>query len=214
MVTLDQLLVVSGAALIFALVPGPAVIFVIARSAEQNRRAGIVSGLGIGVGNLALVVAAALGLSALLASSPVAYNVVKYLGAAYLAYLGVRRLMERSVPEDLEAIQPEPLRRIFHQGLLVGLLNPKAALFFLSFLPQFVDRDRGQVASQIVLLGFVVVVITIISDSCYAFLAGSIAQSMLRKRRVVRAQQLVAGCVYIGLGLAAALSGSAPERTT
>jgi len=209
MLTINQLLLVSGAALIFALVPGPAVIYIITRSTDQSRRAGIVSGLGVGTGNLALVVAAAFGLSALLASSLLAYNVVRYLGAAYLLYLGIRRLLDRSVPADAGAVRALPLPRIYRQGLVVGLLNPKAALFFLSFLPQFVDRSHGSIALQIVLLGVLVVAITFGSDVCYAVLAGSIAESVLRKPRVIRRQQLVAGFVYVGLGLAAALTGPA-----
>ncbi len=207
MVTLDQLLLVSGAALIFAVVPGPAVIYVITRSTDQNWQAGIVSCLGVGTGNLALVVAAAFGLSALLASSQVAYDVVRYCGAAYLVYLGIRRLLDRSVLTSIGSAPPQPLPRAYSEGLVVGLFNPKAALFFLAFLPQFVDRAHGAIAFQITLLGCLVVVITFASDTCYAVLAGTIAQGVLRKPRLIRGQQLVAGCVYIGLGLTAAFTG-------
>lgn len=207
MITLSQLVLVSGAALIFALVPGPAVVFIITRSVDQNRRAGMASGLGVACGNWALVFGAAFGLSALLATSEVAYDVVRFAGAGYLIYLGVRRLLDRSTPSEADGASPQPLSRLFGQGVVVGVLNPKAALFFFSFLPQFVDQGHGAVAAQMVVLGTVVVAITLASDCCYAILAGGIAQSLLRKPKVVRRQQVVAGIVYIGLGVAAAVSG-------
>jgi threonine/homoserine/homoserine lactone efflux protein len=212
MVTLSQLLLVAGAAVVFALVPGPAVVFIVTRSVDQSRRAGMASGLGVASGNLALVFAAAFGLSALLSTSEIAYDVVRYAGAAYLVYLGVRRLLDRAAPTGAEdAPPPKPLSRLFGQGVVVGVLNPKAALFFFSFLPQFVNQGHGAVAAQMVVLGTLVVAITLLSDCCYAALAGGVAQSLLRKPKVVRRQQIVAGCVYIGLGVAAALSG--PSHT-
>lgn len=212
MVTFSQLMLVAGAAIIFALVPGPAVVFIVTRSVDQSRRAGIASGLGVGLGNQALVVAAAFGLSALLATSEIAYNVVRFAGAAYLVYLGVRRLLDRSVPGEAGDVVPKPLSRLFGQGVVVGVLNPKAALFFFSFLPQFVDQSHGAVAAQMLVLGTLVVAITFLSDCMYATLAGGVAQSLLRKPKIVRRQQIVAGFVYIGLGVAAALSG--PSHTT
>jgi threonine/homoserine/homoserine lactone efflux protein len=207
MVTLSQLTLVAGAALIFALVPGPAVVFIVTRSVDQSRRAGMASGLGVACGNLALVFAAAFGLSALLATSEVAYDVVRFAGAGYLVYLGVRRLLDRAVPAEVGAAAPQPLARLYGQGVVVGVLNPKAALFFFSFLPQFVSPGHGAVAAQMLVLGTLVVAITLVSDCCYAALAGGVAQTLLRKPKVVRRQQIVAGCVYIGLGIAAAVSG-------
>jgi threonine/homoserine/homoserine lactone efflux protein len=212
MVTLSQLLLVAGAALIFALVPGPAVVFIVTRSVDQSRRAGMASGLGVACGNQALVVAAAFGLSALLATSEIAYDVVRFAGAAYLVYLGVRRLLDRAVPTEAGAAVPKPLSRLYGQGVVVGVLNPKAALFFFSFLPQFVDQGHGAVAAQMLVLGTLVVAITLVSDCGYAALAGGVAQTLLRRPKVVRRQQIVAGCVYIGLGIAAAVSG--PSHTT
>jgi threonine/homoserine/homoserine lactone efflux protein len=208
MVTFSQLLLVSGAALVFALVPGPAVVYIITRSVDQSRRAGMMSGAGVACGNFALAVAAAFGLSAILASSLVAYDSVRYLGAAYLVYLGVKRLLDRSVPTEPGPVPPERPGRIFRQGLFVGLFNPKAALFFLSFLPQFVDRGHGAITAQTLVLGAVVVAITLVSDCCYAMVAGGIARSLLRRPKAVRRQQIVAGGVYIGLGLTAAFTGS------
>lgn len=212
MVTMSQLMLVAGAALIFALVPGPAVVFIVTRSVDQTRRAGMASGLGVACGNQALVVAAAFGLSALLATSEIAYDVVRFAGAAYLVYLGVRRLLDRSLPSETGDAAPKPLSRLYGQGVVVGVLNPKAALFFFSFLPQFVSPGHGAVAVQMLILGTLVVAITLVSDCCYAALAGGVAQTLLRKPKVVRRQQIVAGCVYIGLGVAAAVSG--PSHAT
>jgi threonine/homoserine/homoserine lactone efflux protein len=212
MVSMSQLMLVAGAALVFALVPGPAVVFVVTRSVDQSRRAGMTSGLGVACGNLALVFAAAFGLSALLATSEIAYDGVRFAGAAYLVYLGVRRLLDRSLPSGDDAAPPKSLSRLYGQGVVVGVLNPKAALFFFSFLPQFVNQGHGAVAAQMVVLGTLVVAITLVSDCGYAALAGGVAQSLLRKPKVVRRQQVVAGCVYIGLGIAAAVSG--PSHAT
>jgi threonine/homoserine/homoserine lactone efflux protein len=211
-VTFSQLMLVAGAALIFALVPGPAVVFIVTRSVDQSRRAGVASGLGVACGNQALVVAAAFGLSALLATSEIAYDVVRFAGAGYLVYLGVRRLVDRGVPGQAGVAVPKPLSRLYGQGVVVGVLNPKAALFFFSFLPQFVDQGHGAVAAQMLVLGTLVVAITLVSDCSYAALAGGVAQTLLRKPKVVRRQQIVAGCVYIGLGIAAAVSG--PSHAT
>lgn len=215
MVSFSQLVLVSGAALIFALVPGPAVVFIVTRSVDQNRRAGMASGLGVAVGNWALVVGAAYGLSALLAASTVAYDVVRFTGAAYLIHLGVQRLRDRRATFEAGAVPPaQPLRRLFRQGVLVGLLNPKAALFFFSFLPQFVVGGHGAVATQMLVLGTVVVAITLASDCGYATLAGGVGQALLRRPKVVRRQQVVAGCVYIALGVVAAVTGPNTTKAT
>jgi threonine/homoserine/homoserine lactone efflux protein len=207
MISFSQLLLVSGAALVFALVPGPAVVFIVTRSVDQNRRAGVASGLGVALGNWVLVIGAAYGLSALLATSTIAYDVVRFAGAAYLIYLGVRRLLDRRATFETDAAPAQPLRRLFGQGIVVGLLNPKAALFFFSFLPQFVVAGNGAVATQMLVLGTVVVLITLASDCGYAALAGGVGQALLRRPKMVRRQQVVAGCVYIGLGVAAAVTG-------
>ena len=211
MVTLSQLVLVAAAALVFALVPGPAVVFIVTRSVDQSRRAGMASGLGVACCNQALVVAAASGLSALLATSEIAYDAVRFAGAAYLVYLGVRRLLDRAVPAEAVTAAPKPLSRLYGQGVVVGVLNPKAALFFFSFLPQFVERGHGAVAAQLLVLGTLVVAITLVSDCGYAALAGGLAQALLRRPKVVRRQQIAAGCVYLGLGVAAAVSG--PSHT-
>ena len=131
-------------AVIVLLIPGPAVLYVVSQSLRQGRRAGIASVLGIHAGTLVQVVVAVLGGSYLLLSSALTYSLVKYLGAAYLVYLGVRKLLGRDEPAAIEAgAQPRSAARLFSHGMLVNVLNPKLALFFFAFLPQFVDRSRG-----------------------------------------------------------------------
>jgi threonine/homoserine/homoserine lactone efflux protein len=178
------------------------VLYVVVQSAEQGRRAGLASVAGIHLGTLVHVLAATLGLSALIVTSAVAFSAVKYAGAAYLVYLGVRRLLQRDVPDVVERDR-EPLRRAFGRGVVVNVLNPKTALFFLAFLPQFVDADRGAVWSQALVLGLVFVALGLVSDSVYAIAAGTAADALRRRRRALRCGS---GLAYIGLGAAAALA--------
>ena len=196
------------AALVLLLTPGPAVLYIVARSVEQGRRAGLVSTLGIHVGTLVHVAAAAFGVSALLVSSAVAFGLLKYLGATYLIWLGVRRLVARGALEPPVALSPQPLRRIFLQGVVVNVLNPKTALFFLAFLPQFVNVSRGQVAFQILFLGATFLALALMSDGLWAVAAGTAGGWLKRNRRVLRAERYVTGSVYIGLGVTAALAGN------
>jgi threonine/homoserine/homoserine lactone efflux protein len=170
--------------------------------------AGFVSALGLGIGNLFHVAAAALGISALLVSSALAFGVVKYLGAAYLICLGLRKLLARERRLQAEVSERRRLSNIFGQGVLVNLLNPKTALFFLAFLPQFVDVSKGAVTLQILTLGLIFVVLGIFSDGLYALLAGTVGRWLKGSDRYQRAERYFAGSVYIGLGLATALSGS------
>ena len=189
------------ASLALLAVPGPAVLYIVVQSAEQGRRVGLASVAGIHLGTLVHVAAATVGLSALIVASAVAFSVVKYAGAIYLIYLGIRKLLERPAAPRAEPAS-EPLRRALQRGVVVNVLNPKTALFFLAFLPQFVDRARGGVWSQVLVLGLVFVGLGLVSDSIYAFAAGTVGV-MLRRRR--RALQYVSGVAYIGLGAAAAL---------
>ncbi|HKE04384.1 MAG TPA: LysE family translocator, partial [Blastocatellia bacterium] len=188
--------------------PGPNTLYIIARSVQQGRLAGFVSSLGIQVGSLFHIAAAAIGVSALLLSSALAFSVVKYVGAAYLIYLGVKNLLTRKIVTETETVEEKSLSRAFYQGVLVSLLNPKAALFFFAFLPQFVDAGRGSVTIQIMLLGAIVVVLGALSDSIYALLAGSAGNLLRGNLKLLRAQRYFAGSVYIGLGAMAALTGS------
>ena len=205
---LDTITIFAGASLLFAVVPGPAVIYIFTRSVHQGRAAGLVSALGIATGTLVHVPAAAVGLSALLVSSAAAFTVVKYLGAAYLVYLGIRKLID--VEAELDGVpSTRSLRRIYAQGAVVGVLNPKTALFFLAFLPQFVDPARGSPAVQLGVLGVLLVCISMVSDTCYAMLTGT-AGAWLRARgaRFMRRQRVVSGGIYIALGVSAAVAGS------
>jgi threonine/homoserine/homoserine lactone efflux protein len=201
------LLFVTGAALLLV-IPGPAVTYVVSRSIGHGRAAGLVSVTGIVVGTLLHVTAATLGLSALLASSALAFQFIKYLGAAYLIYLGIRTL-RRDDSQLLQAANGERrLLRIFVQGVLVNLLNPKTALFFLAFLPQFVDPSLGHPSLQIFQLGVLFALMGWISDSLWAVLAGTVAERFRSSVRLRRAQRNVSGGALIALGLASAFSGA------
>jgi threonine/homoserine/homoserine lactone efflux protein len=191
----------SLAALALLAIPGPAVLYIVVQSAEQGRRVGLASVAGIHLGTLVHVTAATAGLSALIVASALAFSVVKYAGAAYLIYLGVRKLLERETRTSVERRQ-EPLRRAFARGVVVNVLNPKTALFFLAFLPQFVNAHRGGVWSQVLVLGLVFVGLGLVSDSLYALAAGTISGVLRRRRNSLR---YGSGVVYIGLGVTAAL---------
>src|SRR5215212_2383585 len=199
--TPGTLAVFAAACLALLLVPGPAVLYVVAQSAGQGRRVGLASVAGIHLGTLVHVAAAAIGLSAVIVASATAFAVVKYAGAAYLVYLGVRRLLDRT-PVDV-AYRREPLRRAFLRGIVVNVLNPKTALFFLAFLPQFVDADRGDVWFQVLTLGLVFVGLGLVSDSAYAVAAGSLGGVLRRRRGLLR---YGSGTVYVGLGAITALA--------
>ncbi len=197
------------ATLIMLLTPGPAVLYIIARGINQGRRTALVSVFGIACGALVHVAAAVLGLSALMLASALAFSVVKYLGAAYLIYLGLRTLLTRDKTADgVVEVSGQPLRQAFSQAIIVSILNPQTALFFFAFLPQFVDPAHGSVSAQMFILGILFVTMAVTTDSGYAILAGTLGGLLRGRRNVQRVQRYVAGTVYIGLGLAAALSGS------
>ena len=189
------------------LTPGPAVLYIVTRSVDQGRRAGLVSVLGVHAGTLVHVAAAAAGLSAVLVASATVFSVVKYLGAAYLIYLGVRQLVSRAPdPTDVTLAAAPQLSRAFLDGFIVNVLNPKTALFFLAFLPQFVSISRGAVPMQIACLGLVFCVIGLMTDGLYALTAGSAAPWLRARRGVALTRRWIPGTMYIGLGLATALS--------
>jgi threonine/homoserine/homoserine lactone efflux protein len=201
----------AGAALVLLVIPGPAVLYIVAQSVSGGRRVGFASTLGIHVGSLAHVTAAAVGLSSLLVSSARAFEAVKLAGAAYLVYLGVRRLLDRGGHASALAGGPRPLSHAFRQGIVVNLLNPKTALFFLAFLPHFVDVSRGSVALQVVVLGLIFVLLGLLSDGLYAVLAGGAGSWLRRRPRVAASERYVTGGVLVGLGLTTALSGSGKQ---
>jgi threonine/homoserine/homoserine lactone efflux protein len=200
----STLLVFIGTSLALLAVPGPAVIYVVTRSVDQGRRAGIVSMLGVETATFAYALAAAVGLTGLIAASELGFTVVKYAGAAYLVYLGVRKLLER---DDALGVVADGSSRLFLKGLLVQLLNPKIAIFFLAFLPQFVDSSGGPVAAQILVLGTIFTLLAVLSDSAYALLAGGVGGWLRTSARARRGLAKLSGGVYIALGLTAALTG-------
>ncbi|MGL6280122.1 MAG: LysE family translocator [Gaiella sp.] len=199
------------AALALAVVPGPAVLYIVAQSVPGGRAVGAVSALGVASGGFVHLLAAVIGLSAVLAASAAAFTAVKLLGAAYLLWLGVRTLLTRG-DERIGGRLPEPtLRRVYTQGVVVNILNPKTALFFLAFLPQFVDPDEPA-RPQLALLGAVFVVIALTSDLVWAVVAGTAGDVLRRSPRVLALQRWVSGLVLIALGIAAALTGHRPSR--
>jgi threonine/homoserine/homoserine lactone efflux protein len=191
----------AAAAIALLLIPGPAVLYIVAQSAQHGRVAGLVSVGGVHVGTLVHVAAAAVGISALIVSSALAFSFVKFAGAAYLVYLGIRRIVSREPAERIETPE-QPLARLFRQGMVVNVLNPKTALFFLAFLPQFVDRDHT-VWTQIAVLGLVWVGLGLLSDGSYALAGGTIGGLIRRRRKAVR---IASGGVFVGLGAVAASS--------
>jgi threonine/homoserine/homoserine lactone efflux protein len=202
----SRLALFIGAALLLLVVPGPSVLYVVTQSVSHGRRAGIASVAGITTGTLVHSAAATVGLSALLASSAVAFDVVKYLGAAYLIVIGVRRLAGLEGTQDERASGPRNLGRLYRQGIVVNTLNPKTALFFLAFLPQFVDPSRGVAWVQILLLGLLFATLGFLSDGTWALVAGTLGDRLRRSRRFPGVQRYVSGSVFVGLGAVAALS--------
>jgi len=196
------------AALGLLLIPGPSVLYIITRSVAQGKRAGLASVLGVELASITHVAAAALGLSALLLTSAVAFSVVKYLGAAYLIYLGVRTFLAREENQQAQAPAPKSFSQLFAQGFLVNLLNPKTALFFYAFLPQFVNPVRGPVAGQILLLGALFVLLASCTDCLYALLGSTVGRWLTRNARFRPIRRYVTGSIYIVLGVTAAVAGS------
>jgi len=197
-----------GAAIALLLTPGPAVLYIVTRSVEQGRAAGLVSVVGICSGTLVHVVAATLGLSALLVSSARAFTTVRYAGAAYLIVLGIQTLARRPPPVADIAIERAALRSVFTQGVIVNVLNPHTALFFFAFLPQFVNPSRGHVPAQMLALGLLFVGLSATTDSGWAIAAGTAGDWIRRHPRFTAGQRYVTGGALIGLGAAAAFAGN------
>jgi threonine/homoserine/homoserine lactone efflux protein len=212
--THSQLLFFVTTAAILLAIPGPAVLYIVGRSIGQGRNAGLVSALGIGVGTLIHTAAAAVGLSALLVSSATAFSVVKYLGAAYLVYLGVQRLRSKeSLAAASDTSAPRvTLARVFSQGIVVNVLNPKTALFLFAFLPQFIEPARGHVATQILSLGILFAAMGTTSDSLWALSSGSVAGWLRNNQRWMRNERYVSGGILISLGVVTAFAGSSAKK--
>lgn len=201
------LLLFAGAALALLVVPGPSVIYIVTRGIHQGRAAAIVSVLGVTTATLVHTIFAAAGLSAILASSALAFSIVKYAGSAYLIFLAVRTWFDRS-DERLDLPRPvADLRRVYLEGFLVNLLNPKTALFILALLPQFVDPTRGAAGVQILLLGGILAGLGLVSDGTYALASGSIGSWLRRRRSISGIQRRVSAGIYAALGIGTALVG-------
>lgn len=197
------LLTFATASLALLVIPGPAVLYVLNRSVSDGRRVGLAAVVGLQVGSMVHVLAAAVGLSAVIAASAVAFNVVKWLGVGYLVWIGVRTMTLPAVALGGDLTRTSR-RRALRQGAVVNALNVKIALFFLSFLPQFLDPGRGWVGLQALVLGLVFVAIALCTDSMYALLASGLRDVLLRGRSLAIVQRWVAGGIYIGLGVLAA----------
>ena len=200
-----SLLAFVAAALVVLLIPGPGVMYVLARSLSQGQRAGLVSVLGLSAGAFVHVIAATVGLSALLLASAAAFGIVKLLGAAYLIYLGIRAVMSRQANVEVEMPAPRSLRRLFTDGVIVSVLNPKVAVFFLAFLPHFTDPARGSVSVQMFVLGSLYCALAVCTDGAYALLAARLGHWMRGPVARGPLPRYTSGAVYIGLGVSTAL---------
>jgi threonine/homoserine/homoserine lactone efflux protein len=193
-------------------IPGPAVLYVVSRSVDQGRRAGLASVAGICTGTIVHVTLATIGLSSLVLASKLAFDAVRYAGAAYLVYLGIRRLLTRHAEEGSAARPPRTVRDLYTQGLVVNLLNPKTIVFIFAFVPQFVDLTAGPVWFQVLVLGLTFAALGAMSDSLYALAAGTVADRLRGTPLIARTERWFGGAILVGLGVTAAVF--APHRTT
>lgn len=199
MPSIESLIAFGIASLALLVIPGPAVLYIINRSVTDGRNVALAAVAGLEIGNFMHVIAATVGLSAVIAASATAFLIVKWIGAGYLVYIGIRTLVKR--PQAVtQASDQMSRRRAFTQGIVVNTFNPKVALFFLSFLPQFIDANRGSAALQSLILGTTFVVLGSVSDSLFALLASALRGTLLRGKSLPFVQRYVAGTVFIALG--------------
>lgn len=203
MPSVQSLVEFALASLALLIIPGPAVIYILNRSIVGGRRVGLAAVGGVETGNFIHVVAATAGLSAVIAASATAFSLVKWLGAGYLIYVGIHTLIRKPIRLNTSR-GPVSLRRSFAQGVVVNTLNPKVALFFLSFLPQFIDTSRGSAAIQSLIFGSLFVALGILSDGAYAIISSGLRGTLLRGRTLPFVQRYVSGVVFIALGVVAA----------
>ncbi|NJP89296.1 LysE family translocator [Nonomuraea sp. FMUSA5-5] len=196
---ISTLAVFCAATLGLLVVPGPAVLYIVTRSVSQGRTAGLISVLGIHTGSIVHIAAAALGISALLAASATAFTIVKYVGVAYLLWLGLRKLLNKGGGEEIVELKVQSKRRLFWEGFVVNVLNPKTAIFFLAFLPQFTNPAAGPVGPQILVFGLVWLLLGMASDGTYAMLASALAGRVRSSARARRRLDVGSGVVYLGL---------------
>ena len=207
---LPLLIAFCGASVLLAVTPGPAVFYIVTRTLAQGRRAGLASMAGVALGNLGNAIGAAVGLAALFAISSLAFTVVKYAGAAYLVYLGLKAL-KRPAEVAVQPFATADRRRIFRDGFVVALLNPKTAIFFAAFLPQFMSPG-GSAIGQSVTLGATFVAIAAVTDSIYALAAGAVAPRLRRTRGSGAVGRYVTASAFIGLGVFTAVAGSSRAK--
>jgi threonine/homoserine/homoserine lactone efflux protein len=208
---LGSIITFGVASIALLLIPGPAVIYILNRSVSDGREVGLAAVAGLELGNMVHVVAASAGLSAVLATSATAFNTVKWLGAGYLVFVGVRTLLMRPATMSGDSTSVT-LKRSFTQGVVVNTLNPKVALFFVSYLPQFIDADKGAAWSQALVLGTVFVLIGCCTDGMYALTASALRNKLLTGRTLPIVQRYVAGSVFIALGVMAATTSPASSK--
>ncbi|NNE94402.1 MAG: LysE family translocator [Acidimicrobiales bacterium] len=209
-----MLLSFSAATVVLVMLPGPNLLYIVGNGISGGRRAALASAVGVELGTLVHVIAAAVGLSAILQSSAVTFSTIKYLGVAYLGYLGIKAL--RTTPHDQPSVAaaPQSTSRVMGRGLIVNVLNPKVSLFFLAFLPQFIDGQQGSASQQILVLGAVFFAIALTIDLIYAIGSGSLGRWLSRRPKLFRQQERIAGVVYLGLaGIAAAQGGHKPATS-
>jgi threonine/homoserine/homoserine lactone efflux protein len=211
MPSLETLSVFAVACFGLVALPGPAVLYIVTRGIVHGRRGGLMSMFGVEVGDFVQVLAATAGLAAIVASSATAFTAVKYAGAAYLVYLGVRTLLRRDAEHEADDAPSSSMARAFGQGLVVNILNPKTSLLFLAFLPQFIDPAQGSATTQIFVLGGTAALLGLTVDSLYATIASAAGSALRRSPRFLRRQRYVTGGIYLALGAGAALAGG-PRR--
>jgi len=212
--SLSTYAVFLATAMVLLAIPGPAVLYVVTRSIEMGRSGGLASVAGITTGTIVHIALATAGLSSLILASHVAFDAVKYLGAAYLVFLGVRRLVTRGVEVVDEESVPRTRARAYRQGIVVNLTNPKTIVFVFAFIPQFVDPGARRVWLQVLVLGLSFACLGFLSDSVYAFAAGTVADRLRGSRGIARFQRWFGGSVLIGLGIVAAAWSPSTGRSS
>ncbi|POF29604.1 LysE family translocator [Roseibium marinum] len=189
----------------FVFIPGPATLLTVARATSSGAKVGIATGAGIAAGDVVHTVMAIAGVSAIIATSAVLFSIIKYAGAAYLIYLGIRAILEKAPLDLTRGRQPITAGKAFHQAVIAEVLNPKTALFFLAFLPQFVKPENGSVVLQLSVLGAVFVLLGLLSTMIFALGAGSLGTFLRRHPAVLKWQGKVVGGIYCALGVRLAL---------
>ena len=201
MPSLSTLPVFVAASIVLLVIPGPAVLFIVARSSSQGRRAGLVSVLGVHTASIVHVLAAVAGLSAVVVASSIAFTAVKVGGGIYLIVLGVKSLRSARRSTEVAAPTVRPEKRLFAEAFVVSLLNPKVALFFLAFLPQFVQRGHGPIWTQTLVLGAIYILLGLCSDSVYAMIGARLGTRLSGRAAKLRATRYAEGGILVGLGV-------------